>query len=435
MDKTMTWDSLLNGRRLLDERNDESGEARTHFHRDYDRIAFSHPFRRLSDKTQVHPLSPNDHIHSRLTHSLEVSIVGRSLGMAVGEHLKLPEGLNSTHLGQILQAACLMHDLGNPPFGHAGEDAIQRWFSNEKNARHLDGLTEVQSSDFCCFEGNAQAFRIVSNLEHKPGRGGMQLTSATLGTLMKYPWTSDRIKKKKKFGAFQAEKHLLETVAKQTGMLELEKGRYVRHPLAYLAEAADDICYRIIDLEDAVEIGLLSFDTVRSVLEKICKTQADSALSQRSQLSYLRAVSISKAVEATAHAFIENESRLLAGALPFSTDLISLSPDEIKQPLDYAQEFARKHVYTDPRKMGLQLGGYKLLGDLLELFCTAVRERIFNQTISYHCKQVIALLKFEAPNYGDELYPSLLKVTDYISGMTDQYASRMARQLNGMGAS
>ncbi|MEI6890706.1 MAG: deoxyguanosinetriphosphate triphosphohydrolase [Pontiella sp.] len=433
MANQMTWERLLAGTRLLDKRNRTSDAARTHFHRDYDRIAFSHPFRRLADKTQVHPLSPNDHVHSRLTHSLEVSIVGRSLGMAVGEQLTLPNALTPTHVGQILQAACLMHDLGNPPFGHAGEDAIQRWFSKAQNAHHIQGLTDAQISDFQCFEGNAQAFRIVANLEHNPGNGGMQLTGATLGALMKYPWTSDRIKTKKKFGAFQAEQPLMEAVAQQTGMQEEEPGRYIRHPLAFLAEAADDICYRIIDLEDAFEIGLLSFDTVRTMLEDIGQTQASTSLSERNQLSYLRAMSISKAVQAVAQVFIENESTLLAGALPFSTDLISLCPDGIKQPLDSAKTFAAKHVYTDPRKMGLQLGGYKLLGNLLELFCTAVRERIDKKKISYHCEQAIALLKFEAPNYGDELYPSLLKVTDYISGMTDQYASRMARQLNGMG--
>ncbi|MDF7824732.1 deoxyguanosinetriphosphate triphosphohydrolase [Pontiellaceae bacterium B12227] len=432
MNETMTWEQLLNGNRLLDTRENENGAARTHFHRDYDRIAFSHPFRRLADKTQVHPLSPNDHIHSRLTHSLEVSIVGRSLGMAVGEHLTLPEKLTPTHLGQILQAACLMHDLGNPPFGHAGEDAMQCWFSNPRNAHHLEGLTAAQISDFQCFEGNAQAFRIVTNLEHKPGNGGMQLTCATLGALMKYPWTSDRIQKKKKFGAFQSEKHLQQTVARQTGMLELEEGRFARHPLAYLAEAADDICYRIIDLEDAFEIGLLSFELVRGMLEKIAQVKADQSLSNRSQLSYLRAVSISKAVGAVSEAFVRHETALLKGALP-GKDLIGLCPADIREALDEAEAFAAKNVYTDHRKMGLQLGGYKLLGDLLELFCTAVRERIENEEISYHCEQVIALLKFEAPEFGDKLYPSLLKVTDYISGMTDQYASRMARQLSGMG--
>jgi len=361
-----------------------------------------------------------------------VSIVGRSLGMAVGEHLTLPPAITPTHIGQILQAACLMHDLGNPPFGHAGEDAIQRWFSDDRNQHHLDGLTPEQISDFQCFEGNAQAFRIVTNLEHHPGKGGMQLTCATLGALMKYPWTSDQIKGKKKFGAFQAEKSNFETVARQTGMLQEKTGRYFRHPLAYLAEAADDICYRIIDLEDAFEIGLLSFETVKNILEDMGQTQADPDLSERNQLSYLRAVSIHRSVQSVVQAFVENEQNLLAGTIPFSTDLISLCPAEIREPLDHAETFAYEHVYTDPRKMALQLGGYKLLGDLLELICTAIRERIENKSISYHTQQVISLLKFETPNYGDELYPSLLKATDYISGMTDHYASRMAQQLNGM---
>jgi dGTPase len=257
MKHKMTWEKLLNANRLGDAKVQDNAPARSGFHRDYDRIAFSHPFRRLSDKTQVHPLSRNDHVHSRLTHSLEVSIVGRSLGMAAGEKIRLPEGRTPTDLGQILQAACLMHDLGNPPFGHAGEDAIQMWFSDKRNSHHFNGLTPEQLLDFQTFEGNAQAFRLVANVEHNPGEGGMRLTYATLAALMKYPWTSQHAGPKKKFCAFLSEEALLNKVAEQTGLILQDNGRYCRHPLAFLAEAADDICYRIIDLEDAAEIGLL----------------------------------------------------------------------------------------------------------------------------------------------------------------------------------
>jgi dGTPase len=436
MTEKMNWEKLLNAGRLGKSASGE-GEAtdRSGFHRDYDRIAFSHPFRRLNDKTQVHPLSRNDHVHSRLTHSLEVSIVGRSLGMAVGEQISgLPEGIGPTDLGQILQAACLMHDLGNPPFGHAGEDAIQMWFSDPKNERFFDGLTPDELSDFQSFEGNAQAFRLVTHLEHNPGKGGMQLTYATLATLMKYPWTSPFAGMKKKFCAFQSEKELLREVAEQTGLILQRDGRYCRHPLAFLAEAADDICYRIIDLEDAAEIGLLPFELVRGILEDICKTKADAGLSERNQLSYLRARAINASIQAVAKVFVENESSLLAGQIPFNHDLISLCPAIIQEPLDAAKKLASDRVYTDHRKMELQIGGYALLGNLLELFCTALRERLSQEKVSYKCEQVMALMKFEKPKFGDELYPSMLKVTDYISGMTDQYASRMARQLSGMGS-
>jgi dGTPase len=434
MNKKMTWEMLLNDRRLGKPQDGEATKERSGFHRDYDRIAFSHPFRRLNDKTQVHPLSQNDHVHSRLTHSLEVSIVGRSLGMAVGEQISgLPQGVGPMELGQILQAACLMHDLGNPPFGHAGEDAIQLWFSNPQNAHYLEGLTPEQQLDFQTFEGNAQAFRLVTNLEHNPGKGGMQLTFATLATLMKYPWTSPNAGAKKKFCAFQSEKNQLQRVAEQTGLLLQGDGRYCRHPLAFLAEAADDICYRIIDLEDAAEIGLLPFERVRKVFENISQAKADSGLSKRNQLSYLRARAINASIRAVAKVFVERESALLAGEIPFSTDLISLCPPEIQKPLDASRKLAKERVYTDHRKMELQIGGYALLGNLLELFCTALVERLANETVSYKCEQVMALLKFEEPKYGDMLYPSLLKITDYISGMTDQYASRMARQLSGLG--
>ena len=436
MAEQMTWEKLLNGSRLLDHNQSDNSNARSDFHRDYDRIAFSHPFRRLNDKTQVHPLSRNDHVHSRLTHSMEVSIVGRSLGMAVAEQLtSLPENVQSTDLSQILQAACLAHDIGNPPFGHAGEDAIQMWFRDTANDHFLAELTDAEKGDFRNFEGNAQGFRLLTNVEHNPGNGGMRLTHATLAALMKYPWTSELTDKKKKFGAFQAERHLLEKITETTGIIKGPDGRHCRHPLAFLAEAADDICYRIIDLEDAAEIGLLPFGTVQKTFEAICQEKSDLALSERNQLSYLRARSISKAVHAVADAFVANEAALLAGKISFKTDLISLCAPEVCGPLDAAQDLASRSVYTNHRKMELQLGGYRLLGNLLELFCTAVRERITKKKISYHSEQVLALLKFEAPEYGDAPYPTLLKVTDYISGMTDQYAARMARQLNGMGPS
>ncbi len=435
MNDQMTWKKLLNANRLGKKESGEPGKTeRSGFHRDYDRIAFSHPFRRLNDKTQVHPLSRNDHVHSRLTHSLEVSIVGRSLGMAVGEQISgLPEGVGPTDLGQILQAACLMHDLGNPPFGHAGEDAIQMWFSDPGNARFFEGLTQDELLDFQSFEGNAQAFRLVANLEHNRGNGGMQLTYATLAALMKYPWTSPCAGAKKKFCAFQSEKELLNQVAEQTGLILQDDGRYCRHPLAFLAEAADDICYRIIDLEDAAEIGLLPFETVRDIFQEICQAKADTALSERNQLSYLRALAINSSIKAVAEIFVEKETDLLLGKIPFNQDLISLCPAVIRDPLDAAKKLARNRVYTDHRKMELQIGGYALLGNLLELFCTALQERLAKEKVSYKTEQVMALMKFEEPQYGDALYPSLLKVTDYISGMTDHYASRMARQLCGMG--
>jgi len=326
-----------------------------------------------------------------------------------------------------------MHDLGNPPFGHAGEDAIQMWFSDPGNARFFEGLTQDELLDFQSFEGNAQAFRLVANLEHNRGNGGMQLTYATLAALMKYPWTSPCAGAKKKFCAFQSEKELLNQVAEQTGLILQDDGRYCRHPLAFLAEAAADICYRIIDLEDAAEIGLLPFETVRDIFQEICQAKADTALSERNQLSYLRALAINSSIKAVAEIFVEKETDLLLGKIPFNQDLISLCPAVIRDPLDAAKKLARNRVYTDHRKMELQIGGYALLGNLLELFCTALQERLAKEKVSYKTEQVMALMKFEEPQYGDALYPSLLKVTDYISGMTDHYASRMARQLCGMG--
>ncbi|MFW6346487.1 MAG: dGTP triphosphohydrolase, partial [Halomonas sp.] len=247
----MSWERLLDPGRLHDRRDERPGGGRDEigrspFHKDHDRIVFAGSFRRLGRKTQVHPLTDNDHIHTRLTHSLEVGCVGRSLGMIVGERLsgRLPGWITPADLGVIVQAACLGHDIGNPPFGHAGEYAIRDWFKRAEvdGKGLLDGLSPLEREDLLTYEGNAQGFRVVTQIEYNQFRGGMRLTTATLGTLLKYPWTVEHGGAAGKFGCYQSERELLVEVVERLGLLPRGEGRWCRHPLAWLVEAADDIC-------------------------------------------------------------------------------------------------------------------------------------------------------------------------------------------------
>ncbi|MBO4300140.1 MAG: dNTP triphosphohydrolase, partial [Desulfovibrio sp.] len=252
---------------------DAMDSVRTPFLADYDRIVFSSSFRRLGRKTQVHPLVRNDHIHNRLTHSLEVSCVGRSLGLSVGEELRragdLPDPFTPEHLGQILQAACLAHDIGNPPFGHAGEEAIRDWFAEAVKGPYFRELTQDVLADFLCFDGNAQGFRVINTLENNKDRGGLRLTFPVIATLVKYPCSSSeaRGRGRNKFNFYAAERDLFGEVLTTLG-LSVGSG-FTRHPLSYLLEAADDICYRIIDMEDARELGIITYADITQAMSPL----------------------------------------------------------------------------------------------------------------------------------------------------------------------
>ncbi|RJP90149.1 MAG: deoxyguanosinetriphosphate triphosphohydrolase [Desulfobacteraceae bacterium] len=439
----MKWEDLLSPKRFGAETSpDQSEPGRTSFHKDCDRITFSSSFRRLGKKTQVHPLAQNDHVHTRLTHSLEVASVGRSLGIRCGEKIKdrLPKDIHPTHVGQILQAACLSHDIGNPPFGHAGEEAIKSWFSHPSNAHILEGLSVAHQDDFKNFEGNAQGFRLLTRLEYNINEGGMRLTYASLASMLKYPWTSMEIKKTKKFSCFQSEKEFLNRIAIDVKLIKTDENLYRRHPLAYLAEAADDICYRILDLEDAHEMKILSFNEIKELLEGLCdkdshyKEIVDSMnVSNRRKLSFIRAKAIGRAVEGIVDTFIKNHDAIMLGA--FHKELISESDTQIKNPLDQAKKLSKEKVFDEPRKIELEIGCYTAIGILLEAFCSAVREQVISgENITYKSSRVLAMMGLNAPKKGDDLYQSFLKVTDYISGMTDNYASHMAKQIGGMGS-
>ena len=437
----MDWNKLLSQKRLGENNKTEEPEfGRSHFHKDCDRITFSSSFRRLGKKTQVHPLAENDHIHTRLTHSLEVASVGRTLGIKVGEKIKgkLPEEVSPYEIGQIIQAACLAHDIGNPPFGHAGEEAIKSWFSQPEHiSDFLSDLDINDRDDLIHFEGNAQGFRVITKLEYNWYEGGMRLTYATLGAFLKYPWTSKESKHEKKFSAFWGEKDVLKDVAFTLGLIEKDKFKWCRHPLAFLVEAADDICYRVLDLEDAHEMRILTFDEVSKLLIPLCEDDPyfdkvmTSNRSSRRKISFLRGKAIGKAIEAVVDVFIGHYKDIMEGSL--DGELISLCDDSIKEPLDLAKQTACKKIFNHPRKIELEIGSYTAIGTLLRVFCQAVKERVSGKRkLSYRTDRALSMMGINAPQEGDNLYKSYMKVTDYVSGMTDSYATYMARQFGGI---
>lgn len=438
----MDWNKLLCSNRFKGPTPAGSDPDRTSFTQDYDRILFSSPFRRLGKKTQVHPLNTNDHVHSRLTHSLEVASVGRSLGIRCGRFLHerrdLPADYLPEHIGQIVQAACLSHDIGNPPFGHAGEEAIKSWFSSTEQAELIAPLTTEEKNDFLHFEGNAQGFRILTKTEYYRDDGGMRLTYATLASMLKYPWTSTIAQTEKKFCSFQSEKEILNDIAETVGLIKLDRHKFCRHPLAHLVEAADDICYRILDLEDAHEMNILQFEDVADILAPLCNTDErfermmKENISNRRKLAYIRAKAIGTAVDAVAAVFRTRYTEIMTGQLP--NELISYCSESIKGPLDCAKRTGREKVYNEHRKVELEIGCYSILGILLNAFCSAVADKCNARgNVNYKSARVLALLCHNTPVQDRDLHESLLVATDYISGMTDNYATHLARQLGGMG--
>lgn len=440
---SMNWQQLLSAARS-GERQGSLGFAlepgRTPFHKDYDRIIFSSAFRRLDRKTQVHPLSENDHVHSRLTHSLEVGCVGRSLGTRVGQALgeRLPAGIDASDVGALVQAACLAHDIGNPPYGHTGEDAIRHWFRAEENAHFLQELTPLQRADLQTFEGNAQGFRIVTQVESHRFQGGMRLTYGTLGAFLKYPWTVDYVQRgeAKKFGCYQTELPLLREIAGRLGLLELKPGYWARHPLVYLLEAADDICYGLIDLEDGIEMDLLRYDEVEALLKPLLADHWDMAQAEleqadnlRRRLQVLRGMAMEVLVTAASQAFIRNEQALLCGTL--QGDLIDYCPPVVKAVVQGAKNMARERIFKDSRKLAVEIGSYSTLGVLLEAFLSAVRERVLDGQATFRNQRVLELMGRSAPQADWSLYEAYMRALDFISGMTDSYAAQIARQFSG----
>jgi dGTPase len=436
----VNWEKLLTRQRLGKSKLEPEEIIRTPFQRDYDRLIFSSAFRRLKDKTQVFPLPTNDYIRTRLIHSLEVSSVGRSLGRIIGktviERHKLVGKIEAADIGDIVSAACLAHDIGNPPFGHAGEDAIQAAFQAWYD-RHKD-FDEKQQNDLDLFEGNAQGFRILTRLEMQPRRGGLQLTFPTLAAFTKYPRESTIDPKilngytgrsSKKHGFFQAEVELFTEVAETVGLIRRSDSAawWCRHPLAFLVEAADDICYSIVDLEDGYLMGYIPFATARELLDPIAGSQddklADIAL-ESERIKYLRGAAINNLIVEAYEIFLDNESSILSGT--FDRDLLSLS-DKYKLPLQTIASETRSRIFDHPDVVNIQIAGYEVLDKLFTSFADA----ILSDT-----KKAALICKMLPPEYrsivGESNYTNILKITDYISGMSDFYATKLFQQFSGI---
>lgn len=435
----MQWSQLLSRHRPGLTATSSLRESRTDFQRDFDRIVFSAAFRRLQDKTQVFPLAQSDYVRTRLTHSLEVSSVGRTLGTMVGEQLLLRESLTDLYpqdLGAIVAAACLAHDIGNPPFGHAGEDAIRQWFAESVSGqRVLAQMHQAEQADLLNFEGNAQGFRIMVRLQSPDNRGGMQLTAATLGAFSKYPWAawSGNGKVARKFGYFQDERQWFETVAELLGLRVRGAGGWYRHPLAYLVEAADDICYRIVDVEDAFQAKLLSLEEVREMLLPLAGGDAVRgrlAAIQRApeQIEFLRAKAIGNVVEQMRQAFIDHEAAILAGE--FQGELIEKIP--AGRDLERLRQRAEEAVYVSRPVVEVGAAGFQVLAGLLEAFVSAAeamgcRRPGARQRMIYH----LIPERFRVDSHCST-YQRILGVTDFISGMTDSYAVTLYKKMTGI---
>ena len=443
----MNWEQLLSLKRFGDTNKrlrKEQDETRVGFEVDYDRIIFSSEFRSLQDKTQVVPLSKTDFVHTRLTHSLEVSVVGRSLGRKVGKllldkhpHLSSVHGYKINDFGAIVAAAALAHDIGNPPFGHSGEKAIGSYFSNGKGAAFKAMLSLKEYQDLCDFEGNANGFKILT--ESRAGReGGLRLSYATLGAFMKYP--KESLPKKptshivdKKYGFFQSEKTMFKDVATELGLLERSKEHlnFNRHPLAYLVEAADDICYTIIDFEDGINLGLIDEDYALEYLIKLVKgriiTKNYNALkTTEDRVSYLRALAISTLIDEAASLFMKHEEAILNGQ--FETALLDVS--QYKAQIKDIIDLSIKNVYRSKEVINKEIAGYEILNQLLEVH-GALAFNYFKDEVTHYDRLLLNLLPESVKLSNSSLYNNLMAVCLYISKLSDTNALLLHQKLKG----
>lgn len=445
----MNWKNLLSTQRFRTKNGEiiptvtpstqEGADAlRTDFHIDYDRVVFSGAFRRLGRKTQVHPLAEHDLTHNRLTHSVEVASVGRSIGNRVGVMLQaggfLPENNTPSDIGAVVQVACLAHDLGNPPFGHTGEDALRDWFRNPKNQPFLQTLNDAERNDIQTYEGNAHSLRITASLEMYPDAGGMRLTSAAIGALLKYPWTTQHPNGRKKFNIYQTELPFIRRVADELGLIESGKDCWVRHPLSYLMEAADDICYALLDLEDAVELDLLSDAEIESVLSELTFEESTwHAQSSRQRCAMLRGIAIGKAIEDVAQTFMMHQSDLLNGNFK-GKDLLALCSPQVQNTLEKAKELARTRIFRHRTKLMTEIATFPCLGSILDLLVPAAYAMIAQKQVDVRQSLALDLLKNHDPIQDtDSLYRAYMKILDFVGGMTDNAAAKMAQDLSGVG--
>lgn len=439
----MNWKQLISNKRFgLEEIHAMRKDDRSEFQRDFDRLIFSAPFRRLQNKTQVFPLPGSIFVHNRLTHSLEVSCVGRSLGDSISnrlltKHSELAES-HVSEIGAIVSAACLAHDLGNPPFGHSGEKAISTYFSEGKGLSLKPQLSPMEWDDLTHFEGNANAFRLLTHQFLGRRKGGFVMTYSTLASIVKYPYPSCCAGKKSKFGFFTTEQEDYRKIAEELGIKRLnaanETPRYARHPLVFLVEAADDICYQMMDIEDAYKLKLLTpretkelyllflSEKQKARVEEVCRLVAD----ENEQIAYLRATVIGILIKECTRVFIENEEAILDGF--FEGALIKHI--DIPQSNAYQQcsKVAFEKIYRSRDVLDIELAGFHVISTLLELMIDAVQspDKAYSQLL---INRVSSQYDINSPT----LYGKIQAVLDYISGMTDVYALDLYRKIQGNG--
>lgn len=446
----MEWQRLISSKRLgRPDNHTDFTEHRSEFQRDYDRLIFSSPFRRLQNKTQVFPLPGSVFVHNRLTHSLEVASVGRSMGndaarILTRRHSDINPSIFS-ELGTIVSAACLAHDLGNPPFGHSGEKAIATFFSEGKGTRFQQMIrdevgtdkADIIWQDITRYDGNANAFRLLTHQYEGRREGGYVMTYSTLASIVKYPYSSLLCGGKSKFGFFHSELPFFREVADHLGILNLYSDgyrlRYARHPLAYFVEAADDICYQIMDIEDAYKLHIITADQTRELflgfLDEELSRAIDSAYPNvtdpNERIIYLRSCVINAIEQECVRVFTENEDTILAGQLEGS--LISHASPRMRDAFEHCAEFSVKNIYRSREVLDVELAGYKIIDTLLELFTDAIL-----RPDKAYSKRLIDRVSNQYQINAPTLHERLIGVLDYITGMTDVYALDLYRKINGM---
>lgn len=432
----MCWDRLISDRRLgMEEYHDERVHTRSDFQRDYDRLIFSSPFRRLQNKTQVFPLPGSIFVHNRLTHSLEVSSVGRSLGHEIALGLRERHGDCYgifDNIRDIVAAACLCHDLGNPPFGHSGEKTISTFFSEGPGLEFRPLLSDREWADLIHFEGNANSFRLLTHQFVGRRNGGMAMTYSTLASVVKYPYTSLHAGAKGKFGFFESEDEIYRRVADWLGIPEKEPGLFARHPLVYMMEAADDICYQIMDIEDAHKLRILSTpevtelllgffgNTQRARLENGMKRLDDP----NEKIAYLRSVVIGALVSDSARVFLQNEDMILQGE--FQGQLLNHIAPELREAYARCSDTAWKRIYCAREVVDIEIAGNRIITYLMNALVEAVMHPERNAS-----RLLLNIIPGQYDTRNESPYTRLQSVLDHVSGMTDVYALDLYRKLNG----
>lgn len=440
----MNWNQLISTKRLGSEnrKRSVSMSARTEFQKDYDRLIFSSPFRRLQDKTQVFPLPGSVFVHNRLTHSLEVASIGKTLGDRIAMELDKDSAVDSSlinELGTIVSTACLAHDIGNPPFGHSGESAISRYFQTGDGMNYKNLVDDNQWEDLLHFEGNANAFRILAHAFKGRRRGGFALTYSTLASLVKYPFPSTAFPEKKKYGFFYSEKDTFAEVAAELGipMVDSQKGVYARYPLVYLVEAADDIAYQLMDLEDAHKLRILeTAETERLFLQFFDRELDDDFFRMKEsvykevtdvneRIAFLRAIVISRLINECVSIFMNHQQEILEGS--FSGSLIKHLAGTNGSAMKEVQQLSVKKVYRHHEVISIELAGYTILGTLLEEFVPAA----INPKSDYH-KKLFSLIPEQYHSTGSTVYGNIQTVLDFVSNMTDLYAVKLYKDIKGV---